>query len=140
MSRDCLWKQSFPRQTVVHVYDMYDELINDMNDPMSIGSILGELFPDGSAIDRLRRNRLVLWHQGVERIESSLIYKGKTYDAAPLGADFEELLRLPDRTQDFGSIGDLITGLSERIATYVSLDETTKLLLASFVLSTWVVE
>ncbi|MGA9134962.1 MAG: hypothetical protein WB384_23405 [Candidatus Sulfotelmatobacter sp.] len=101
---------------------------------------LGELFPDGGAIDRLCEDRLILRDQKGEEIGVSLRYNGKTYEPAALPSDLKELLRLPDRTEDFGSIEDLITKLSERIATYVSPDETTELLLASFVLSSWVVE
>ena len=100
----------------------------------------GKLFPDGSAIDRLRENRLVLWQHKEHTIGLLVTYKGSTYAAARLDTALEELLRLPDRTEDCGTVGDLITGLSGRIASHVPLDESAKVLLASFILCTWVVD
>jgi hypothetical protein len=45
---------------------------------------LGELFPDGSAIDRLRQNLLVWWREGDERIQATVDYNNRTYTAASL--------------------------------------------------------
>lgn len=103
--------------------------------------ILGKLFADGCAIERLSGNRLVLWEPGTKpRTESSVAYSGITYAAKSLHADLEESLQLPDSIEEFGTFGDLIANLSEQIEPYVSLDKDTTVLLASFVLSTWVVE
>ena len=56
---------------------------------------LGELFPDGTALDRLRNNQLVLWREGQEEIASGHRYNGNYYMAAALDPKLEELLRLP---------------------------------------------
>jgi hypothetical protein len=101
---------------------------------------LGELFPDGTAIDRLRHNKLVLWREGREEIAPSHRYNGNSYVAAALDPKLEELLRLPAATQDFGSVESLIADLSRLISSSVELDEEAAWLIASFILSTWVAD
>src|SRR5271170_6581963 len=101
---------------------------------------LGELFPDGSAIDRLRHNKLVLWHEGREEIATSHRYHGNSYAAAALDPKFEELIRLPTATQDFGSVESLIADLSHLIGSFVELDKEATWLVASYILSTWVAD
>ena len=101
---------------------------------------LGELFPDGSAIDRLRQNRLVLWHKGNELAHATVECNGSIYAAAPLDAKLEELLRLPDRTEDFGTTDSLTADVSQLIRRYAVLDDAAALLVTSFVVSTWVVD
>jgi hypothetical protein len=101
---------------------------------------LGELFPDGSAIERLRQNLLVLWSEGKEQIQPAVEYGGHVYTAAKLDPQLEEALRLPNKTEDFGSIEDLIADISKLVNCYVALDEPTTMLLASFIVSTWMID
>jgi hypothetical protein len=101
---------------------------------------LGELFPDGSAIDRLRQNLLVLWHKGDEQIQATVECNGSIYTAATLDSKLEEVLRLPSRTEDFGTTESLTADVSQLIRRYTVLDDATALLVTSFIVSTWVVE
>jgi hypothetical protein len=101
---------------------------------------LGELFPDGSAIDRLRQNLLVLWHEGNERIEATVECNGRIYAAATLDPKLEEVLRLPARTEDFGTTDSLIADVLQSIRRYAALDDAVALLVTTFVVSTWVVD
>jgi hypothetical protein len=101
---------------------------------------LGELFPDGSAIERLRQNLLVLWSEGKEQIRPTVEYGGHVYTAAKLDPQLEEALQLPNKTEDFGSIEDLIADISKLITGYVALDDPSTLLVASFILSTWMID
>src|SRR5277367_6487833 len=101
---------------------------------------LGELFPDGTAIDRLRHNKLVLWREGREEIAPSHRHNGNSYMAAALDSKLEELLRLPAATQDFGTVESLIADLSHLISSSVELDQEAGWLVASFILSTWVAD
>jgi hypothetical protein len=101
---------------------------------------LGELFPDGSAIECIRQNLLVLWSEGKEQIRPMVEYGGHVYAAAKLDSKLEQALQLPDKTEDFASIEDLIADISKLINGYVALDEPTTLLVASFVLSTWMID
>jgi hypothetical protein len=101
---------------------------------------LGELFPDGSAIDRLRQNLLVWWREGDERIQATVDYNNRTYTAASLDSKLEEVLRLPVRTEDFGTADSLTAELSQLITRYAALYDTAALLVASFIVSTWVVD
>jgi hypothetical protein len=101
---------------------------------------LGELFPDGSAIDRLRQNLLVLWHEGNERIEATVECNGRIYAAATLDPKLEEVLRLPARTEDFGTTDSLIADVLQSIRRYAALDDAVALLVTTFIVSTWVVD
>ncbi|MGA8213428.1 MAG: hypothetical protein WB799_07525 [Candidatus Sulfotelmatobacter sp.] len=101
---------------------------------------LGELFPDGSAIDRLRQNLLVLWHKGNERIQATVECNGRIYTAATLDSKLEEVLRLPARTEDFGTTDSLTADVSQLIRRYAVLDDAAALLVTSFIVSTWVVD
>jgi hypothetical protein len=101
---------------------------------------LGELFPDGTALDRLRNNQLVLWREGREEFASSHSYNGNSYVAAALDPKLEELLRLPAGTQDFGSVESLLADLSHLIGSFVELDKDAAWLVASYILSTWVAD
>jgi hypothetical protein len=44
----------------------------------------GELFPDGTVIDRLRDNLLILSHHGKQVIAPLVEYEGVPYTAAPI--------------------------------------------------------
>jgi hypothetical protein len=101
---------------------------------------LGKLFPDGSAIELLRDHRLVLRQNGEEVTASSLSCHGQTYAAALLSPKLEEFLPLPPGTADFGRVEDLVADLSLAIGTKVGLDEEAALLVASYILSTWVID
>ncbi len=103
-------------------------------------STLGELFPDGSAIDRLRQNLLVLWHKGKEQIRATVECNGSTYAAATLDSKLEEVLRLPARTDDFGTTDSLTADVLQLIKRYSVLDDAAALLVTSFIVSTWVVD
>ncbi len=99
------------------------------------------LFSDGSAIERVRDRKLLLYKPGEnEKICTEHAINGNGYEPGCLDTQLEDSLRLPDRTEHFGTVEDLISSLSENIATYAPLDEATRVLLASFVLSTWVVD
>jgi hypothetical protein len=100
----------------------------------------GELFPDGSAIDRLRQNLLVLWHKGDEQIQATVECNGRIYAAAALDSRLEEVLRLPARTEDFGTTESLTADVSQLIRRYTVLDDAAALLVTSFIVSTWVVD
>ncbi len=101
---------------------------------------LGKLFPDGSAIERLRDGQLVLWQNGEEVIARSLSCHGRLYTAALLDPKLEEFLVLPVGTADFGGLEDLVADLCLAITTKVGLEEESALLVASYILSTWVVD
>ena len=100
----------------------------------------GELFPDGSAIDRVRGNKVVLWREGRAEVVDRYHHHGNSYVAAPLDPRFEQVLRLPSDTTDFVSVETLISDLTKLLNEYVGLSEDMTLLVAAFILSTWQVE
>ncbi|PYX44873.1 MAG: hypothetical protein DMG83_11730 [Acidobacteria bacterium] len=99
---------------------------------------LGELFPTGSAIDVLSSGHLTLWRDGHEHLGVSAEHEGRSYVATPLGSELQRLLRLPKATDDFGNIELLVSRLTGMIASHSQLDEDSSLLVAAFVLSSWV--
>jgi len=101
---------------------------------------LGELFADGSAIDLLRNQQLVLRSQSKEEINLRLLHQGQSYVPALLDGRLEDLLHLPAATAPLESMEDLVAQLSSCLASHVELDEANLLLLAVFILSTWVIE
>jgi hypothetical protein len=101
---------------------------------------LGELFADGSAIDLLRNHRLVLWSEAKEQVDLLVQHQGQSYLPASLNSRLEELLRFPQSAAPSESPESLVAELSSCLARYVELDESMRLLLAAFVLSTWVGE
>jgi hypothetical protein len=84
---------------------------------------LGKLFPDGSAIERLRDHRLLLRQNGEEVTAPSLSCHGQIYAAALLDPKLEEFLVLPSATADFGTVEDLVADLTLAIRTKAGLDE-----------------
>jgi hypothetical protein len=126
--------------------EWYEELMqtpeSEPLDPPAIPT-LGRFFPDGSAIEMLSGDCLVLHKKGGEEsIRMEISFDGEKYEAWSFSEDrqIKQLTRFPAGTKDFGTIAELIDALSKNIATYVPVDADTKLLLASFVLSTWVVD
>src|SRR5579872_2343449 len=59
---------------------------------------LDELFADGSAIDLLRNQQLVLRSQSKEEINLRLLHQGQSYVPALLDGRLEDLLHLPAAT------------------------------------------
>jgi hypothetical protein len=101
---------------------------------------LGKLFRDGSAIDRLRDLRLILRQNGEEVTAPQLSWHDQLYVAAPLDPKLEQFLTLPAEAADFGEVADLVADLCLAIGTKVGLEEETALLVASYILSTWVID
>lgn len=99
---------------------------------------LGELFVDG-AIDRLRGDLLVLWHEDRQQIGTTVTYKGRIYAPANLDPRLEQLLRLPAEVEDYGSIEHLVADLRKEAARY-GLDGNAALLAAVSIMGTWVAE
>ena len=98
----------------------------------------GMILPDGAMLDLLAGERLLLYARGRERIGGSIEYAGKRYGPAPLPADYQRALRLPDRTVDYGSVESLVRSIAAVIGRDTELDAQSGLLIAAFVLSTWV--
>jgi hypothetical protein len=96
----------------------------------------GKLFNDGVAIERLRGGALVIGYRGKEIAEREFVHDGFRYTGAPLDASLEACL--PSRTEDFGSVGDLMAEVETTIARLLAVDADAAFLLASFVVSTWV--
>ncbi len=124
--------------------DFEAALAEEDEDPIRSYKIptLGRLFPDGTAIEQLRDSRLVLHKpDGAESVNIYQTVGHDTYEPRLFdNLQLEKLLRLPERTEDFGTVGDLAKGLSQAIATCVAVDAVSSLLLAAFVLSTWMVD
>src|SRR5579872_3297069 len=94
---------------------------------------LGELFADGSAIDLLRNQQLVLRSQSKEEINLRLLHQGQSYVPALLDGRLEDLLHLPAATAPLESMVGLVAQLSSCLASHVELDEANLLLLAVFI-------
>jgi hypothetical protein len=100
---------------------------------------LGVLFATGSAIDVLSSGQLTLWRDGHVHIGVLTGHEGRTYVATPLGSELGRLLQLPKATDDFGNIELLVSRLTGMVAAHSQqLDEDSSLLVAAFVLSSWV--
>lgn len=100
----------------------------------------GMLFPD-AAIDQIRGNHFVLWHEGRAQLVSAASYGGRNYIPAALSPSLEHVLHLPAGIEDFGSLEDLIGDLSKGVtACDVGLDQHATLLVATGIAATWVAE
>jgi hypothetical protein len=122
--------------------DTYEDVVKCEEDTKLEGiPAWGRFLSDGSAIERVRGGKLLLYKPDEnEHIDIEHTIDGNRYEPGCLDAQVEDSLRFPDRTEDFGTVEDLLRSLSERIAVYVPLDGPTRLLVAGFVLSTWVVD
>lgn len=100
----------------------------------------GEIFPDGTAIDRLRDNLLILWRDGKQVIAPLVEYQGTPYTAAAIDPSLEEMLKLPSGAEDFGTVEDLLGDLQAAVRPYLDLQDDARLLLVSIILCTWVIE
>jgi hypothetical protein len=98
----------------------------------------GRLFPD-AAIDQIRGNHFVLWHEGRAQLVSAASYGGRNYIPAALSPSLQHALHLPAGIQDFGSLEDLIGDLSKSVtACDAGLDQHATLLVATGIAVTWV--
>jgi hypothetical protein len=111
-------------------------------DPMQevLTFTLGELFPDGAAIELLQDHRLVLRCDGNETIGTTIEHAGRKYVAAPLAPKWVQMMRLPVATAEFGTAEVLMRELSRAIAPWVPIDESSLLLVTAFILATWTLE
>jgi len=102
----------------------------------------GELFPDGTAIDMLGDGKLALWEEGQKsaKIAREVQLRGVTYRPVMLGESLRKLLRLPSRVSHIHSLKGLVPDLTKFIKMHSSLDSDEALLVAAFVLATWVTE
>jgi hypothetical protein len=102
----------------------------------------GELFSNGTAIDMLGNGKLALWEKGHEsaRIALEVPLGDVTYRPVMLGESLRKLLRLPSRVSHTHSLKELVPDLTELIKKTSSLDSDEALLVAAFVLTTWVTE
>ena len=113
-----------------------------MGETQKVVYTAGELFADGSAIDLLSGGRLVVWQHGLESapIAPELQLNFITYRPIGLGESTRRLLRLPSTVADADSLKDLVPDLINVIRNYSSLNGGEALLVAAFVLATWVGE
>lgn len=102
----------------------------------------GELFSDGTAIDMLGDGKLALWEEGHKsaKIAREVQLRGVTYRPVMLVDSLRKLLRLPSRVSQTHSLEELGLDLTKFIKKYSSLDPNEALLVAAFVLATWVTE
>jgi hypothetical protein len=100
---------------------------------------MAKLFPDGTAIDQVRGNLLILWRQGRRHVGSTAPYGDKTYIPVTLDANLEEVLHLPTGSEDLGLAEDGIAELQEAFAA-LGLDEKFSFLAAIATKATWVAE
>jgi len=109
-----------------------------MGSPSNDIALAGRLFPD-AAIDQIRGNLFVLWHEGQARLVSAADHGGRTYIPAALSPSLESVLHLPAGIEDFGRLEDLIGDLSKGVtACDVGLDQHATLLVATGIAATWV--
>jgi hypothetical protein len=101
---------------------------------------MGELLPNGDAIDQLRGGQLLLWHGDHAQIGPTAEHGGRIYAPAILDAHVEQVLHLPAGIEDFGRTEDLIADLRKAYTTYRELEERTALLLGMSSLASWVPE
>ncbi len=101
----------------------------------------GKLFSDGTSIDMLSNDKLALWEEG-GRKSAKVVRQVKlgnvTYRPTKLAEPMRSLLRLPSRVAP--SCGELVPDLLKFIKKHASLDDGAALLVAAFVLATWVME
>lgn len=100
----------------------------------------GELFADGTAIELLSRARLAFWLEGKATIALTAQHDGQTYTALSLDPKLEAALALPSAVGDLQDLDSLISDLSAVTRARSEVDEEQAILIAAFVLSTWVMD
>ena len=109
-------------------------------DPLCPIFVHGQLFPDGSAIDRLRGGRLIFWNHGTQQIGRNVTIKGQVYSCPTLSTEMEQLLRFPVKPMDFGTSEDLVADLQQDIVHHCGVNNDVGLIAAAAILTTWVPE
>ncbi len=102
---------------------------------------MGVVLPDGAIIEQVANSRMLLWPPGGEFvIAHSIDYLGVRYVPVPLDGALERALHLPDGPAEFGGLPLLTQDLTTAIDRVLGLSVHDTLLLAGFVLCTWVSE
>lgn len=78
-------------------------------------STTAELFPDGAAIDLLRNGQLLFRHGDREETAAEISHNGNLYRPAGLDLTLEAALRLPTTSSDYGTVEDLVRGMSDQL-------------------------
>ena len=101
-------------------------------------STTGMALRGGAMLEQLSGGRLLLWASGQAQISTSVTHAGRTYRPLLLVAGYEALLSAGAAL--YGSLGELIQKVQSTFHTHTGLDPQNSLLVASFVLATWVAE
>src|SRR5689334_7841060 len=98
----------------------------------------GTVFRDGASITLMSRDRLLLSSEEGELTDKVVSYKDNNYAAAPLDPALASMLRLPRKLGKFSDASSLAAELKKLFASKAGLADADALLLAMFVLATWV--
>lgn len=109
-------------------------------------STAGQVFPDGAIIELIGgtascKPDLLLWIPNkAETVAPRLEYLGRTYEAVSLPPSIHRAMRLPARCADYGSVGELFTGIADLFTRHFHFAERESKLLACFCMSTWLAD
>jgi hypothetical protein len=102
---------------------------------------MGVVLPDGAIIEQVANSRMLLRPpDGQFVIEPAIDYLGVRYVPVPLDGAFERALHLPDGPAEFGGLRLLTQDLTTAIDRVLGLSVDDSLLVAGFVLCTWMSE
>jgi len=74
-----------------------------------------ELFPDGAAIELLQNGQLLFRHDDQEETAAEIAHNGHLFRAARLDLTLLSALRLPTTSSDYGTVEDLVRGMSDQL-------------------------
>jgi len=116
-------------------------MLNQNNNDSAVRLVVtaGMVLPDGSIIEQLAGNKLLLVAKDRMQIGASVDHNGSRYVPAPLDA-YARVLHLPDEPAEHSSVGQLIQDIAAAIERNIDIDAQSSLLVAVFVLCTWVAD
>lgn len=106
----------------------------------------GEIFSDGTVIElvsgspEFHKPELLLWNGRKATVASRVEYGNRRYEAPELALSTYRAIRLPARCADYGSIGELFSGIADLFKHYLHFSEQESRLLACFCISTWLAD
>ena len=101
---------------------------------------LGARVTDSAAIEQLAGGQMLLWNQGCETTGREITHNQITYRPVPLDPVLECSLHLPSHSAAYGTVKALVEELAGAVSTASELDSQSAFLIATFILSTWVID
>ncbi len=108
--------------------------------PTTVVPTMGRSAAESVIVEQVSGGRLLIWQDGEETLSTELSVGDVTYVPEVFSLSYERMLHLPAGSAAYGSAGVLLGEVAAAVGDSSELGSSDAMLVAAFVLATWVVE